>query len=168
MTRLDDDTLVALFCGRWDASRDLAASLRFVVDAAIRGPAPAIAKVGAELRKAMHPPAFKHVLRHAYAVEQSTPILEAFARGCGLVVKRLTGRETGHTITRRRYECMWVLKKATDMSYPEIGAAFKRGHDIAIRGVRETEARIASDEVLRARLEAFVAAARSGDGRRAA
>jgi chromosomal replication initiation ATPase DnaA len=154
--RLTGDQLEALFCAHWARTRDLRACLRLVIDAEKRGEAAALAAAAAWVRHQARPGVADKLLAQVAVVEQAKPLLERFARASGLQLHALIGRKKTRAISRRRDEAMLVVRKATDMSYPEISLAFGRRHSSVIRGVRRAEARIANDPAMRVRLEAFV------------
>jgi hypothetical protein len=156
--RLTDEQLEALFCGHWEKTHDLLASLRLVIDADRLGRPQAVARAGAQLRHTQRPVVISRLVDRAKIVQIAQPIIERFARESGMPVRQLFARRGSRTIVKKRDEAMLVIRRLTDMSYPEIGLAFGgRSHSDARAGVMRAEARIATDDVARARLLAFVA-----------
>jgi len=160
--RLSDEQLEALFCGHWEKTRDLVACLRVVIDAAKIGQPRALARAAADIRRARRPLVVSQMVDRAQSIQRAQPILHRFARAHGVSLRALFGRRGSRSVARVRYEAMWVLRQVAEMSYPEIGLAVGgRCHTDAIVGVRKTEARVAGDPRLRARLLAFARPARS-------
>jgi hypothetical protein len=84
----------------------------------------------------------------------SRDILHAAGLFFGFTVVQLKGRDRYTTVTRARHVAIYLSRKLTDESFPEIGAAFgERDHTTIIAAARKIEDAIAEDAELRAQVE---------------
>jgi chromosomal replication initiation ATPase DnaA len=88
-------------------------------------------------------------------------VLDAVARAYGVSIWRL--RRGRRPMARLRDEIVYVTRKVAGpaASYPVLGGLLKRDHSSLIVGERKFEARLAADELLAARVERLIGAARA-------
>lgn len=86
----------------------------------------------------------------------SRDVIHATAIFYGLTVAQLKGPERFASVAKGRHVAMYLCRKLTGESFPELGAAFgNRDHTTVIAGVRGIEERIATDAELKAEVDAL-------------
>ena len=77
--------------------------------------------------------------------------MEAVAIAFDIEIGDLIGpRKHKRSVVLARHVAMFVARRCTMCSYPEIGRAFNRDHTTVMHSVRKVEAELARDEQLRA------------------
>ena len=82
-------------------------------------------------------------------------IVKMVAHHYGLKVREIKSKSNSRQITYPRQIAMYLCKRLTEMSYPEIGKVFNKHHSTVMYSVEQIERRRADDERLAAQLERF-------------
>lgn len=80
----------------------------------------------------------------------------------GLTLDDLAGRRRDARHVSARQEAMFVLRQATRLSLPAIGAIFGRHHTTVLAGLRRVEVRLKHDPDYVGRVAALIVAAMKG------
>lgn len=149
LQRLDLDTEVALFIARQVHSnvRDLEGLLNRVT---------ALASLsGARLDLDFAKEALRDVLQEDRPVS-AAQIVRSVAHHYGLTVREIKSKSNSRQITYPRQIAMYLCKRLTELSYPQIGRLFNgKHHSTVMYSVEQIERRRAEDERLTAQLERF-------------
>ncbi len=147
---LDLDTDVAMFIARQVHSnvRELEGLLNRVTAFA------SLSGVPLDLEFAKE--ALRDVLPEQDRPVSSTQIIKMVAHHYGLKVREIKSKSNSRQITYPRQIAMYLCKRLTEMSYPEIGRVFNgKHHSTVMYSVEQIERRRADDERLAAQLERF-------------
>jgi len=86
----------------------------------------------------------------------SRDIMHAAATFFGLTVAQITGPERFSSVAHARHVAMFLSRKLTGESFPELGFAFGgRDHTTVIVAVRKIEAQVLDETAVRAEVEAL-------------
>jgi hypothetical protein len=97
----------------------------------------------------------------------SGDVLHATATFFGYPASELTGQNRHASLTRARHIAMYLARKVTGESYPEIGRAFgNRDHTTVIDATRKIEEMFAKDAELRSEIETIECAIREAQNDR--
>ncbi len=147
---LDLDTNVALFIARQVHSnvRELEGLLNRVT---------ALASLsGARLDLNFAKEALRDVLQEQDRPVSAAQIVKSVAHHYGLTVREIKSKSNSRQITYPRQVAMYLCKRLTEMSYPQIGRLFNgKHHSTVMYSVEQIERRRAEDERLAAQLERF-------------
>lgn len=92
------------------------------------------------------------------AMPQVHAIKHAVASHYGLQMSDMAAASRKYTVSHPRQLAMYLSRKLTDRSYPEIGRLFGgRDHTTVIHAIRQVEARMAKDQETRAVADAIIA-----------
>ncbi|MYA08177.1 MAG: chromosomal replication initiator protein DnaA [Holophagales bacterium] len=147
---LDLDTDVAMFIARQVHSnvRELEGLLNRVTAFA------SLSGVPLDLEFAKE--ALRDVLPEQDRPVSSAQIIKMVAHHYGLKVREIKSKSNSRQITYPRQIAMYLCKRLTEMSYPEIGRVFNgKHHSTVMYSVEQIERRRADDERLAAQLERF-------------
>ena len=147
---LDLDTDVALFIARQVHSnvRELEGLLNRVTAFASLS--------GARLDLDFAKEALRDVLPEQDRPVSAAQIVKLVAHHYGLKVREIKSKSNSRQITYPRQIAMYLCKRLTQMSYPEIGRLFNgKHHSTVMYSVEQIERRRAEDERLAAQLERF-------------
>ena len=147
---LDLDTDVAMFIARQVHSnvRELEGLLNRVTAFA------SLSGVPLDLEFAKE--ALRDVLPEADRPIAPAQIVKTVAHHYGLKVREIKSRSNSRQITYPRQIAMYLCKRLTDVSYPEIGRIFNgKHHSTVMYSVEQIERRRSEDERLAAQLERF-------------
>ena len=147
---LDLDTDVALFIARQVHSnvRELEGLLNRVTAFASLS--------GARLDLDFAKEALRDVLPEQDRPVSAAQIVKSVAHHYGLKVREIKSKSNSRQITYPRQIAMYLCKRLTEMSYPEIGRLFNgKHHSTVMYSVEQIERRRAEDERLAAQLERF-------------
>ncbi|MDE2851278.1 MAG: chromosomal replication initiator protein DnaA [Acidobacteriota bacterium] len=147
---LDLDTDVAMFIARQVHSnvRELEGLLNRVTAFA------SLSGVPLDLEFAKE--ALRDVLPEQDRPVSSAQIIKMVAHHYGLKVREIKSKSNSRQITYPRQIAMYLCKRLTEMSYPEIGRVFNgKHHSTVMYSVEQIERRRAGDERLAAQLERF-------------
>ncbi len=147
---LDLDTDVAMFIARQVHSnvRELEGQLNRVTAFA------SLSGVPLDLEFAKE--ALRDVLPEQDRPVSSAQIIKMVAHHYGLKVREIKSKSNSRQITYPRQIAMYLCKRLTEMSYPEIGRVFNgKHHSTVMYSVEQIERRRADDERLAAQLERF-------------
>ena len=147
---LDLDTDVAMFIARQVHSnvRELEGLLNRVTAFA------SLSGVPLDLEFAKE--ALRDVLPEADRPIAPAQIIKTVAHHYGLKVREIKSRSNSRQITYPRQIAMYLCKRLTDVSYPEIGRIFNgKHHSTVMYSVEQIERRRSEDERLAAQLERF-------------
>lgn len=147
---LDLDTDVAMFIARQVHSnvRELEGLLNRVTAFA------SLSGVPLDLEFAKE--ALRDVLPEQDRPVSSAQIVKMVAHHYGLKVREIKSKSNSRQITYPRQIAMYLCKRLTEMSYPEIGRVFNgKHHSTVMYSVEQIERRRADDERLAAQLERF-------------
>ncbi len=148
---LDLDTDVALFIARQVHSnvRELEGLLNRVIAFASLS--------GARLDLDFAKEALRDVLPEQDRPVSPAHIVKLVAHHYGLKVREIKSKSNSRQITYPRQIAMFLCKRLTEMSYPEIGRLFNgKHHSTVMYSVEQIERRRADDERLAAQLERFI------------
>jgi len=147
---LDLDTDVAMFIARQVHSnvRELEGLLNRVTAFA------SLSGVPLDLEFAKE--ALRDVLPDQDRPVSAAQIIKMVAHHYGLKVREIKSKSNSRQITYPRQIAMYLCKRLTEMSYPEIGRVFNgKHHSTVMYSVEQIERRRADDERLAAQLERF-------------
>ncbi|MYB18370.1 MAG: chromosomal replication initiator protein DnaA [Holophagales bacterium] len=147
---LDLDTDVAMFIARQVHSnvRELEGLLNRVTAFA------SLSGVPLDLEFAKE--ALRDVLPEQDRPVSAAQIIKMVAHHYGLKVREIKSKSNSRQITYPRQIAMYLCKRLTEMSYPEIGRVFNgKHHSTVMYSVEQIERRRADDERLAAQLERF-------------
>ena len=147
---LDLDTDVAMFIARQVHSnvRELEGLLNRVTAFA------SLSGVPLDLEFAKE--ALRDVLPEQDRPVSAAQIIKMVAHHYGLKVREIKSKSNSRQITYPRQIAMYLCKRLTEMSYPEIGRTFNgKHHSTVMYSVEQIERRRADDERLAAQLERF-------------
>ena len=150
LKRLDLDTDVALFIARQVHSnvRELEGLLNRVTAFASLS--------GARLDLDFAKEALRDVLPEQDRPIAPAQIVKSVAHHYGLKVREIKSKSNSRQITYPRQIAMYLCKRLTEMSYPEIGRLFNgKHHSTVMYSVDQIERRRGEDERLAAQLERF-------------
>lgn len=100
--------------------------------------------------------ALRDVLPEQDRPVSSAQIVKMVAHHYGLKVREIKSKSNSRQITYPRQIAMYLCKRLTEMSYPEIGRVFNgKHHSTVMYSVEQIERRRAEDERLAAQLERF-------------
>lgn len=89
-------------------------------------------------------------------LEKVAMIQRAVADDFGVITAGMVSQDRTHSIAFPRQIAMWAARKATSLSYAEIGAAFGgRDHGTVVHACEVVERRM-EDRALRKRIEAII------------
>lgn len=80
-------------------------------------------------------------------------ILSGVADYYGVERAALASERRNKTLVHARHVAMYLARKLTEHSLPEISGAFNREHTVVMHAVRKIKALLPSDEVLKADLD---------------
>ncbi len=100
--------------------------------------------------------ALRDVLPEQDRPVSAAQIIKTVAHHYGLKVREIKSRSSSRQVTYPRQIAMYLCKRLTELSYPEIGKAFNgKHHSTVMYSVEKIERRRADDERLAAQLERF-------------
>ena len=100
--------------------------------------------------------ALRDVLPEQDRPVSAAQIIKMVAHHYGLKVREIKSKSNSRQITYPRQIAMYLCKRLTEMSYPEIGRVFNgKHHSTVMYSVEQIERRRADDERLAAQLERF-------------
>jgi chromosomal replication initiator protein len=80
-------------------------------------------------------------------------ILRTVADYYGVECEGVVSKSKSKTLTHSRHVAMFLIRRLTEHSLPEIGRSLNRDHTVVLHGVRRIEALLQSDEKLKADIE---------------
>lgn len=136
------DEFEAVFLIRWERDRDLRGAIAAVVDLA--------RQVALTPRR----PPQKQRRRPAEAIR---PIVERVCAAWEIPQARVISADRSHWASEARHVLMYVLRRTTDLSLPEIGRAMGgMDHSTVTHGIRRTTERMKQDELFARRVAALL------------
>ena len=95
------------------------------------------------------------VLPDAPAAPTAEEIIKTVATFYNIKVADLLGARRLKTLVRPRHVAMWLVRHSTELSFPEMGRAFRRDHATVQHGVRKIEELMKRDADLRNTVQAI-------------